>query len=271
MTRGNASNVVVQMAQGVSDFDDTCLDCHRNTAWLHHSLHLLLVALSQLFFLGADAGPFAVPTPWAYVDSASHNKTAIFLMAHFGSRVLLILPVYFLCCLLFKSYIHRIVYIIAMLALLGGWPAVLVNIVFQIGGYVVNWPPSYYLFPHQIFNFDWASVGFVHLLVIALLSKHDSKWWAGPLYAAFGQVMMDNLGMVAGICFFLAWLYRRSYRGIYSISPVWWRVGSHHADVRLFWAHANGTCGDGLGCRADGNYFWSSGLAWLLLGDNGEV
>lgn len=202
MTRGNASNVVVQMAQGVSDFDDTCLDCHRNTAWLHHSLHLLLVALSQLFFLGADAGPFAVPTPWAYVDSASHNKTAIFLMAHFGSRVLLILPVYFLCCLLFKSYIHRIVYIIAMLALLGGWPAVLVNIVFQIGGYVVNWPPSYYLFPHQIFNFDWASVGFVHLLVIALLSKHDSKWWAGPLYAAFGQVMMDNLGMVAGICFF---------------------------------------------------------------------
>jgi hypothetical protein len=105
-----------------------------------------------------------------------------------------------------------IIYIISIIAVLGGWPSTLINIVFNIGRFFVDWPSSYYLFPHQILTFDWASIGFVHLLAIALLLKHDFRWWAAPLYAAFGQVMMDNLGMVAGVCFFLAALSRHHYR-----------------------------------------------------------
>lgn len=211
MTRGDLAAMLTQTLQEFRGFDETCLSCHRNTAWLFYLLQNAFSLLSQLFFLGPDAGALSVATPWGFADAARHNQLAVLIMAYYGHRLVFSLPIYWLACHLFRQTWMRLAYVLAMLALLGGWPALMVNLLFQTAQLFVDWPPSYYLFPHPILNFDWAALGFVHLLALALIRNHDRLTWAAPAYAAFGQVMMDNLGLVTGIAFFLA-VWRKGER-----------------------------------------------------------
>ena len=180
-----------------------CWLCQRNTAWLHLALRSTLEAVSALFFLGPDAGPLAVPSPWAFADTAHTRAVAVGLVALYGYQLLLALPVYWLAVHLFPGPLGRAVYVAVILGALGGWPAVLVNAWFAFAGLFVDWPLAYYNFAHPLEPYDWAGIGFVHLLALAIL-----RGMTGPLpalaLAVLGQVMMDNLGLVTGLALGLA-------------------------------------------------------------------
>ena len=180
-----------------------CWLCQRNTSWLHLALRSALEAVSALFFLGPDAGPLAVPSPWGFADTAYTRAVAVGLVALYGYQLLLALPVYWLAVRLFPGPLNRTVYVAVILCALGGWPAALINGWFAFARLFVDWPPAYYNFAQFLWPYDWAGIGFLHLLALAIL-----RGSTGPLpalaLAVLGQVMMDNLGLVTGLALGLA-------------------------------------------------------------------
>jgi hypothetical protein len=182
---------------------EECFLCQRSTAWLYLPLRWALGALSELFFLGPDAGPFAVATPWGYPDAARSNALIVAFTAYVGYRVLLALPVYWLAVRLFPGTFARLAYILAVLAAMGGWPAALINVWFSFAGLFFDWPAAYYNFSQGMTHYDWTGIGFVHLLALVILRGATGPLAAFAL-AVFGQWAMDNLGLVTGIALGLA-------------------------------------------------------------------
>lgn len=203
MTRSHLDSQLPDLLADPSRSVAECWLCQRNTAWLHLALRSALEAVSALFFLGPDAGPWAVPSPWGFADTAHTRAVAVGLIALYGYQLLLALPVYWLAVRLFPGALNRAVYVAVILCALGGWPALLVNGWFVFAGLFVDWPPAYYNFAHPLLPFDWAGIGFVHLLALAILRGLTGLRPALAL-AVLGQVMMDNLGLVTGLALGLA-------------------------------------------------------------------
>lgn len=211
MVRGDLAGIMTAISDASLVIADDCLGCQRNTAWIYWPLRGLLSAISHLMFLSPDAAPLAVATPWEIKPSHRHAEMAVQFLALYGYRVVLALPAYVLVCRLVRSIWHRLVLVVLLLCILGGWPALVVNVMFTLAQQVVSWPPSYYLFVDTILSFDWSMIGFLPLLALLIL-RGPVNWWQAMLMAAFGQVLMDNLGLVTGIALGLAGWRERGWR-----------------------------------------------------------
>lgn len=221
MTKGDMATVAFEAAAGKYIPDGTCLECQRNTAWLFYLLRGVLNSVSALFFLGPESGPLGLETPWAFADSGRNRDVAVAILALYGHRLILALPLYLLAVRLFQGLWSRLIYIAVLLSVLGGWPAVMVNGLLRAGQLVAHWPVAYYNFAHPLFNFDWAGIGFVNLLALAILAGTDRKPLLVLLLAAFGQVLMDNLGLVTGLSLGLAgWASSGLRRGALALSAA---------------------------------------------------
>ncbi len=208
MVRGGALQTMGEIHDGTLAISELCAICQRNTTWLYWLVRGTLTALSDLFFLGPDAGAFARDTPWEFAPVLANRDAAIQLLSLYGTRLLLAIPAFVLVCRILLDWRWRLVYVAALLALWGGWPATGVNLVLSSGSLVADWPPAYYNFAHPLFDFDWAGIGFVSILALVLLRNRPVHPLLAAVLAGFGQAMMDNLGMASGVTLACAAAYR---------------------------------------------------------------
>lgn len=236
----------------------SCLHCHRTSAWLYLPVRWALDILSNLFFLDPTAWPFAVRSPWDYRNSAQASEAIVTIVAVIGHQVLLVLPVYWVAVRLFPGTLTRTIYILVILAAMGGWPAALINSWFSFARIFSDWPPAYYNFATFMLPYDWAGIGFLHVLALSILYGVTGPVAAFAL-AAFGQWNMDNLGLVTGIALGLAaWSTRGIRQGVLSVALA--GLGSILTFVIIFLLGGLTMEGAGLESAAS-EINWSSKIA----------
>ena len=96
----------------------------------------------------------------------------------FTTRIILLLPLLWLVFQVFKGFTSQAIFLLLAFMTLSGWPPPILDLFYGVALTIADWPLSYYNFSQRLPKvYDFATIGFICLLVIYLSHCRIKRWW----------------------------------------------------------------------------------------------
>ncbi|WP_106003090.1 hypothetical protein [Magnetospirillum gryphiswaldense] len=165
------------------------------------TVHEILRGVAALMMIAPEASVGYQGTPWgskAYELAAFQDYYLPFVSV-FVTQILLLTPIALIALTFARSFPARAALLLAMVSCFGGWPPELINLVFWLGGHLLDWPRAYYLFADRYLPSDVAGLAYQLLLMVWLIRARSIPLTVLPLVVALGQFTSEHLGFIAGV------------------------------------------------------------------------
>ena len=131
-------------------------------------------------------------------------------------RLLVLAPVPVAAVLITRTKTAAILILSLAFAVMLGWSPLLYRPLIDFYNLFANWPRNYWDFSFALQFYDFVSVGFLFCLLIRLSRPQPPGYADAILLVLIGQLLFENLGIVAGIAVALRY-------GLLSAGPARWK------------------------------------------------
>jgi hypothetical protein len=194
---------------------DTINTCMRaGVTVLGEGLSTLFSGAAALLYMAPStsallpSSPFGMPVP-----PADEQLFAVRVATFIVLRVICLLPVLWLAVYFWREAWARIAYLTLAFLVMAGWPPPVIDVFFRAASVIADWPLAYYLFSVRLIGYDFATLGFVHLLALYIARRGEMRLVEIAALTALGQIMFENNGIVAGVAVFAATFLEPAHAG----------------------------------------------------------
>ena len=165
---------------------------------------------TELILMGSETSSLAHKSPckhaYAVLDT-EEKKIVVQSAVFFTTRINLLFPLLWLVFEVFKGSTSQAIFPLLAFMTLSGWPPPILG----LGGAaltIADWPLSYYNFSQRLPEvYDFATIGFICLIVIYLSHCRIKRWWGIFGMVLVGQLIFENNWITTGIALFIFTLF----------------------------------------------------------------
>ena len=182
---------------------------------LGNAIQNIYESVTELLFMGSETSSLAHKSPWKHDNTApdtEEKKIVVQSAEFFTTRIILLLPLLWLVFQAFKGFTSQAIFLLLAFMTLSGWPPPILDLFYGVALKFADWPLSYYIFNQRLPEFyDFATIGFICLLVIYLSHCRIKRWWGIVGMVFVGQLIFENNGITTGVALFIYTLFEPGF------------------------------------------------------------
>ena len=182
---------------------------------LGNAIQNIYESVTELLFMGSETSSLAHKSPWEHayaVPDTEEKKIVVQSAAFFTTRIILLLPLLWLVFQIFKGFTSQAIFLLLAFMTLSGWPPPVLDLFYGVALTIADWPLSYYNFSQRLPSiYDFATIGFICLLVIYLSHCRIKRWWGIVGMVLVGQLIFENNGITTGVALFIFTLFEPGF------------------------------------------------------------